>query len=220
MRARITGVVLIFFLPMSKYFSPPDRTYMCMYDSCLSEASIYYAWTLHACKFNSIASHIIWTTLIVARLYFVEFMRIKVLWIFVYFLPLHVNLSDNIHYLLINDINYQWLLIHPPQIPDLSISTKYISPCTLGYLEAPIISIKNPNEVLFTCYKVSHIGCHIQILYCSLYIHVVMAFLIWWGRQWKCHWLVRYDFFCQFFGIMWFYIYIYFISNILNSKFY
>ena len=116
---------------MSKYFSPPDPTYICMYDSCLSEASIYYAWTCMQIQFNRIASHRIASHRIAynmnhpycgtAQLYLVEFMRIKVLWLFVYFLPLHVNLSDIIHYLLINDINYQWLLIHPPQIPDLSI---------------------------------------------------------------------------------------------------
>ena len=51
-----------------------------------------------------------------------------------------VTLLYIIYCLFINDINYKWILIHPPQIPDLSISTKYISPSTLGYLEAPIIS--------------------------------------------------------------------------------
>ena len=46
MRTRLAGVILIYlqFFTYVRYdfSSTPDRTYICKYDTCLSEASIYY----------------------------------------------------------------------------------------------------------------------------------------------------------------------------------
>ena len=100
---------------------PIEPTHACM---IVDWVRLLYVTREHACKFNSIASHgIIWTTI----LYCGTIMYNCISYIYAYksignilfVLPLHLTLLYIIHCLFINDINYKWILIHPPQIPDL-----------------------------------------------------------------------------------------------------